>query len=510
MNFSNNELKQKISNAPWQPGCYLYKNSSGKILYVGKAKNLKKRVTSYFSYPERLENKIQQMVIKIADVEFITTDSELEAFLLETNLIKKYKPKYNSQKKDDKSYVWLMINKFEDFPQIKIVREKKNPQAEYLGPYAYTLPLKRILKELRKLFPYRTCNRDIQQLSTNNKQIKFKSSNTKPCLYYYLHLCTAPCAGLINKKSYKFSIKQLKAYFLNQKTKLINDLQAEMHHLSNIKNFEAAALLRDKIEDLKILGEKIKIDLDTDEKKYLQKKSDFYLSSLNALLTKIGLNYHEKFRIECYDISNIQGNNAVGSMIVFIDGKAAKDQYRKFKIKSKQTPDDFAMLQEVFTRRFSKKNLGDQRFAVNPDLIIVDGGKGQLSSTIEILEKKHLDFPIIGLAKKHEDIFILNQGKFSQKSFSSNSTGKFLIQRIRDEAHRFAINYHRQLRSFGQHKSLLDDIPGVGEVTKKRLLTKFHDLPAIKKASLSNLCKIIRNKTTATNLKKILDNLSVE
>lgn len=517
MRFPNNTVKQKIETAPLKPGCYIYKDNTNKVIYVGKAVNIRSRTKNYFGNPNNLEPKIQKLVTLIHDVEFVITDSELEALILETNLIKKYRPKYNHIKKDGKMYLWVMLDKDEDFPRFRVVREKKKKNALYFGPYPGSAQFKRILKSLRKIFPYRTCNRRIWVEDTiddnGKKQTVIKSSDSKPCLYYHLNLCEAPCAGLVAKADYNKNINNLKGFFNSKKGDVVTDLKKDMRKSSDERNYEKAALLRDKVKDLEFISQRVKVDIDTDENKYVVEKKNRQIDALKELLDKLkinGLNLKKNFKIECYDISNIQGSNAVGSMVSFIDGKPNKSLYRKFKIKTKSTPDDFEMMREVFRRRFKHvwNKDSDESFKVWPDLIIVDGGKGQLSATYNVLNEMQLDIPICGLAKRNEELFIINDTdgelKFGKRSTKSGSEVRFLVQRIRDETHRFAINYHRKLRSKSQIASVLDDIPGIGKLTKKRLLQAFGSIDKIRKAKETQLQEIIKNKSTVRNIKKIL------
>jgi len=501
------QLLNKIKNSPIKPGCYIYKDLKGKILYIGKAVNLRNRTSSYFNNLKRLDPKIAVMVKQIRDVEYITTDNELEALILETNLIKKYKPKYNRLMKDDKNYSWLMITKGEDFPKIELVREQKIKNADYFGPYVNPSPIKRALKRLRSIFPYRSCNRKIYFYKENDKN-KFYSSDKKPCLYYHLRLCDAPCTGDIVKASYRKNINNIKRFFRSQKFKIIDELNREMQSSAQKKKYEEASLLRDKLEDLSYIAQRIRIEKDMDEFIWKKKKKSYEITALKNLLNKLkikNLNFKKDLKIECYDISNISGKSATGSMIVFINGKPDKSLYRKFKIKTKDEPDDFSMLKEVFKRRFKiNKSKKDRSFNNYPDIIIVDGGKGQLSSVKSIIESKKLAIATIGLAKKEEEIFKSENGNFKRITLKKGSPEYFLIQRIRDEAHRFAIKYHKILRSKKQVKSVLDDIPGVGDTIKKRLLKAFGSARNIKNASLDEIQSIVKNRKTAQNIKKLL------
>jgi excinuclease ABC subunit C len=541
MKFFSKTLEKIIKDAPMLPGCYLFKDGAGKILYIGKAIQLHDRVKSYFAPRNDLSVRIMKMVEKIRNVEFITVDSEVEALVLETNLIHKYHPKYNVDKKDDKNYQWLKFLKNEDFPRPLLVRAKISDNARYFGPYPSGLPLKRTLKYLRKVFPFRTCNRKIEQLKSARKfgrlqapfyseetgresvqesrqVVPVKSSDPKPCLFYFLGLCPAPCAGKISKKEYSKNISHIKEYFTGKKENLIYKLKEEMAILSKDRKYEEAALMRDKINDFIYIAQKIEVENNLTEEQFVIRRNLSKLGALKDLLTAtVGESFTlvPDFKIECYDISNIQGKLAVGSMVVFINGVPAKKMYRKFRIKLKDQPDDYAMLQEVFTRRFSQKNLTgkDASFSILPDLIIVDGGKGQLSSSFKILQNLKILVPIIGLAKKYDDVFTLTPSQntkgnrdefgFGKVILKQGSESKFLIQRIRDEAHRFGIAYHRNIRLKAQKFSILSTVPGVGKVIGLKLLRAFGSIEKIKSASAAELNLIVKNKKTVAGIMKM-------
>jgi excinuclease ABC subunit C len=504
LDTKNQQLQDKIRNAPKLPGCYIYKNKKGTIIYIGKAKNILNRVKSYFINYPKLDIRIQNMIDLAYDVEFITVDSEVESIILETNLIKKYKPKYNILMRDDKNYSWIMFEKpkkgTDDFPRIRIVREKLDDGSEYFGPYPSRMPLKNILRRIRKVFPYANCNRRLVQISDN--PIKVDTNNPTPCLYYHLGLCKAPCASLVNKEEYMRDYNSIKKFFRGEKTNIIKELEKEMFEYSKEMAFEKASVVRDKINDVKYVTANIKIDNQVDDVVISELKEQQRENALKELIDKLKfpeakLVFHKGFKIECYDISNIQGTSAVSAMTVMVDGELRKDLYRRFRITRKDTPDDFGMLQETLERRLKylsdeKREMGnglnighldsrlsnpvseyDESFSVRPDLIIIDGGKGQLSSTYLILKafKLHKDIPIVGLAKKEEEIFIMHPqikemrneaeevydetqalaGKFDTRFIRvllpRQSESLFLVQRIRDEAHRFGITYHRKLRS---------------------------------------------------------------
>lgn len=504
----NNFLKE----IPTVPGCYIYKNSTGKILYIGKAVNLKSRVTSYFSSSRKLEPKIISMLEQAKTIECIEVDSEIEALILETSLIKKYKPKYNRMMKDDKSHIWVMFDNTVDFPRPQIVREKTKKSAEYFGPYPKVFPARKVLRRLRKLFPYCNLNFKTQKITKNGNEYVI-GNEKRPCLDYHIGLCSGVCAGKISKLEHRRNISNIKRFFKGRKKEIYDSLLKDMKAASKIKNFEKAAKLRDMLNDLNYVTQRISVDYKTDESILKEAKESLNIRSVQELKNKLDIVSRKtrNFKIECYDISNIQGTNATGSMVVFIGGRAAKDYYRKFKIHSKSTPDDFGMMQEVLKRRLKHKNKGkDRSFNTFPDLIIIDGGKGQLSSSYEILKDMKLEneIALAGLAKREEELFQICDGgqSFSRTLLPRRSDGLYLVQRIRDEAHRFAIGYHRVLRSKAGIHSVLDDIPGVGELTKRKLISAFGSLEGISKAKRDDLQTVVRNKRTVEAILKVLQN----
>lgn len=476
---------QKVLNAPVSPGCYLYLDSEGEVLYVGKAKILKNRVKSYFTNYPKLEPRIQLMLQHAVDIQFITVDSEFEALLLESNLIKKYATKYNVLLRDDKNYSYIKVEKavkgVRDFPRIRTTREKDDPNAIYYGPYPNSLPLKNIIKRLRKVFPYVSCNRRLVQVSDN--PLKIDTNNPIPCLYYHIGLCQAPCASLISKEDYAKNFRNIIKFLDGRKGEIIADLEKEMVVFSKNQDYENAAKVRDKINDIKYVTQNVKIDRDVDDIIVDELKKEQRAQGINNLIAELDfpadkLKNHDGFKIECYDISNIQGTNPVGAMTVMVDGVLRPDLYRRFKIRSKKTPDDFAMLQEMLSRRFrhymmdqNREDEKDESFSVLPDLIIIDGGKGQLASTYTILKNFGLAdlVPIVGLAKRDEEIFKvqwqfntddwpdLALKRFKRIYLPRKSESLFLVQRVRDEAHRFGITFHRKLRS----KQMVKELEGL-------------------------------------------------
>jgi excinuclease ABC subunit C len=488
----NQEFRTLVREAPQLPGVYIFLGNQDKVLYIGKAKVLKKRITSYFNNFSKLPNKIKQMLFEAKSIKFITVDTEIEALILETNLIKKYRPKYNTVMKDDKNYIFVRFEKvrksnqkalkddavYKDFPTITITRKKTNDGAIYFGPYPHTQPIRRVLKKLRKIFPYCTNYKPKtkNQTSTNKPQ--------KPCFYYHIGLCKGACAGLESKEEYIKRYKQLLRFFKGEKNKIIKDLEKKMKEHAQKLDFESAARIRDMINDINYATKSIIIEESFDDLIVEEHLKTIRKEALADLIERLKfptskLKKHLNFRIECYDISNLQGTNATGSMVVQIDGKAAPSLYRRFKIRTQNAPNDFLMLQEVLARRFfqflqhkkvDSSNIDsnilkrmkswkyDESFSQKPDLIIIDGGKGQLSAVYEVLKIFKLDseIPIVGLAKKNEEIFKIKKqfnenteitdATFEKITLPRNTESLYLIQRIRDEAHRFAKQYHQKLR----------------------------------------------------------------
>lgn len=595
----NTELSTKLENLPSTPGVYQFKDEKGKLLYVGKAKILKNRVRQYFqSRPQT--GRLYTMISKIRDVEIITTDNEVEALILELNLINELKPKYNVNFKDDKSYPYIVITN-EPYPRVFPTRKKRSDGSRYFGPYTDVKNMRYSLKSIREIFMIRSC-------SLNLTDENIAKGKFKVCLDYHIKKCEGPCEGLVSKEDYNEMIDEV-AKLLNGKTSaLLKEMNERMNFYSSEMLFEKAAKLRDrinsvdvyssrqkmvdeeiidkdifaferqdndgvgmilKIRDGKVIGkthfymgnvleksdEEIMEDLVTmyynktdfvpDEiylmneledfesiKQWLEKKKgskvefvipkigekyklvfmvkknarlmlddlvlsklkrDFTPPSLDALKRDLKLTKLPR-RIECYDISHIQGTDTVASMVVFFDGKPKKNDYRKFKIQSVSNetgqPDDFLSMREVIHRRFKRyvereENKGeenkktDESFSSLPDLVIIDGGKGQLSSAVQVLDDLGIkDLNIIGLAKRLEEVFLPEHSE--PQSIPKTSSGLKLLQRVRDEAHRFAVTFHKSLRDKRTLSSELTSIPGIGEKVAKKLLTQFGSVEMIK------------------------------
>ena len=545
----NDGLKQTLKLLPSLPGCYIYYNAEGEVIYVGKAKILKRRVMSYFNRKHD-SVKVNILVSQIDRMEYIITNTEVEALILESHLIKKYKPKYNILLKDDKKYPYFLITD-EDFPRITIVRKKNlNPEkGHYYGPYTDIRAMHATLDFLKKIFPLKQC-----------KTPKFKD---RPCLYYHIGRCMAPCQNKVSSEEYKNIVKQAELFLSGKQSELMKQLKEQMQKYSDSLQFEKAAKLRDSYNDLaktlekqKVVYENTKLNEDVisfladegifaivilmiregrliDKKDFIydveeEDRTEFFATFFKEYYSTLKLDYPDRIvsneleavgekslyeewleilaqkkvkisygksaqgkelqmladknakvvldnakikkmasiyddfneigsylaeklqlknfphRMECYDISHIQGTNTVASMVVFENGLKKGSEYRKFKLKSTEgKPDDFLSMKEVLTRRLSR--LGEPKWE-KPDLMIIDGGKGQLSSVMQIIEELGInDIDVVSLAKKHEEVFLPKQS--DPVILPRNSSALFLFQRIRDEAHRFAITYHRKLRS---------------------------------------------------------------
>lgn len=615
-------LGDKLKNLPLSPGVYQFKDTNGKILYIGKAKILRNRVRQYFQ-SKPVSGILSIMISKIADLELITTDNEIEALILEQNLIKTHKPRYNINLKDDKSFPYIVITN-EQFPRVFPTRKKRSDGSKYFGPYTDVKNMRSALKTVRNIFMIRSCN-----LHLTEETIAQNKFNV--CLDYHIHKCEGPCVGYILRKEYNEMIDRV-TKLLNGKTKtLIKEMTDQMNKYSEEMKFEKAAVLRDKIEAIEVYSSKQKmvdeeiIDRDVfafdriendccgmilkirdgkvigkthyfmnnvagktdaeilenlitnyyskndfvpdeiylmneleDEatiKEWLEKRKQ---GKVEFILPKIGDKYKLVFmvkknarlmlddliltrmkrefippsveslkrdlrlnklprRIECFDISHIQGTDTVASMVVFIDGKPKKSDYRKFKINtvSDETgmPDDFLSMREVIYRRFKKiaegnlteeeKGNEDESFGSKPDLIIIDGGKGQLSSAVKVLDDLQIrDQNIIGLAKRLEEVFFPNESV--PHNIPKTSSGLRLLQRVRDEAHRFAITYHRSLRDKRTFATELTEIEGIGEKTAQKLLIEFGSVENLKEVLKNNYNIIERSagKKSAGKLKE--------
>ncbi len=406
-------IKQKVKSLPLTSGVYIYKDSNGQIIYIGKAVNLRRRVESYFRGKTK-SLKTDLLVEHIADIEIMETSSEAEALILEASLVKKHLPKYNIELKDGKTYPYIQITK-EEFPLVSVVRinhrKFKDIPTNLYGPYVNPFLIREALGIIRKIFPFRSCEPYVNKL----------------CLDFHIGLCSGPCEGKISKEDYNRNIRNVRLILEGNKDALYRNLRSEMESLAKDKQYEAASVVRDQIRAIGAL--------------YSGTKDINYFKEAEQLQRALGIDKAIN-RIECFDISNIMGNQAVGSMVSFLNGKPDKKNYRKFRIKTVQGIDDFSMMAEVVRRRYTRlKNEG----TLFPDLILIDGGKGQLGAATEELKKLGIHIPIVSLAKREEELFLPN--KRNAIVLPKESLGLKLVMRVRDEAHRFAVSYHRLLRS---------------------------------------------------------------
>ena len=592
----------RLRIVPERPGVYLMKDSRGAVLYVGKAARLRDRLRSYFGSPVNLPEKVQRMVRRVADFEFIVTDSEAEALILECTLIKRFRPPYNARLKDDKSYPYLKIDLREDFPQVLITRRVEPDGARYFGPFATTWTVRRTLETLKRLFPYRSCTKPIT------------GTDPRPCLDYYIHRCIGPCIGAASREQYHQVIQQVILFLEGKTDEVVAELRRRMEQAAERLEFEHAAVLRDQVHAIErvIEEQKIKVsslsgeDMDVlalaqgrgetwvevffvrngkligrDHFRMENTEDDapaavlasfviqFYTSASYVpptILTQEPLEERELIagwlaqkrgapvtlecpaegarlelvqmvaenarealeqmkaqrlaredqvgqalaelqealdlprpprRIECYDVSNIQGSSAVASMVVFEDGKPRPAHYRRFQIKEVAGVDDYRMMQEVLRRRFKRLAAalgkdGEQgegqgeAWSLAPDLVLIDGGKGHLAAAQQVFLDLGLHaVPLASIAKENEWLFVPHAAE--PVVLPRASPGLFLVQRVRDEAHRFAITYHRKVRSRSALRSGLDAVPGIGPKRKRMLLRRFGSLQGIKEASLEEL-----------------------
>ena len=594
------DIQEHLKQLPAEPGVYLMKDKFDNIIYVGKAKILKNRVRQYFQSSKNHSSKVKSMVKNIDKFEYIITDSELEALILECNLIKKYKPKYNVLLRDDKTYPYIKVTTNEDFPRVLKVRKVIKDKAKYFGPYTNTTAVNDTLDIIKNIYPIRTCNIDIE------RAIK---TNMRPCLNLHIKRCVGPCTGNVTKEEYNKMIEEIILFLSGKEEKLIDILKEKMNKCAMDFNFEEAAIYRDKIKSLEDMMEKQKIDTSTSdlnqdviamarahdeacvqvffvrngkivgrehfilegvmdstresilgsfvkqfymEQEYVPKEiiiedeieDSFILSewlsskkgqkvtirvpqkgekkSLIEMVRKNAIEYLEKFsdmnkrkyeksigaleelkqilnldnipkRIESFDISNIQGVDSIGSMVVFTNGKKDKKEYRRYKIKTVIGPNDYDSMAEIVERRL--------KYGDFPDLMLLDGGKGQVSAVKKVLNKYNVEIPLWGMYKddKHRTKGLISQEKEIELDRTSNLYR--FVASIQEEVHNYAISYHRSLRNKSLIKSELDDIQGIGEKRKKALLNHFKDIEAIKKATFEELLEVEgMNKTSSESV----------
>jgi len=431
--------KEKVKDFPQFPGVYIYKDAEGDVIYVGKAKNLRHRVGSYFQTNLDPNTKTYALVHRINDVGYILVDNEFDALILEAELVKRYNPKYNIVLKDDRSFLYIVIRnekvlicgKSSTIPKVLAQRKTElHPRDIKFGPYTSSGSTKHIVKVLRKVFKYRDCS--------SAKFTKYHKIGD-PCLFGHINQCLAPCAHFheVSLRQYKDNIQKIKKVLKGGSSALVNDLHRKMKILAKKQDFEEAAKYRDLLDKFNYVRQNYREASVYIDNPYLM--SDLSKKALDDLSFELPMLTESPKRIECYDISNISGKHSVGSMVVASDGRIDKDEYRHFKIKLKDTPDDFDMIFEVLHRRFQT----DWEF---PNLVVVDGGKGQVSAAEEALKDLNINIPVIGLAKKYETVVYRKGTEFIEKNLDKNQSALKLLIQLRDEAHRFAQSYHHKLR----------------------------------------------------------------
>lgn len=586
------QLKERLKNVPLKPGVYMYKDQAGQVIYVGKAKALRQRMRSYFQSADRLHPKVRAMMGRVDDFDFIVTNSEVEALILENNLIKAYQPRYNIDLRDDKTYPYLKISMAEPYPRVYITREKKDKVSRYFGPYTDVASLKETLRLLTSLFPLRTC-KTLRPLN-------------RPCLNRDLKKCLAPCTGQVSKEEYLQMVEQIIAFMEGDSREVLKAKEAEMKEAAHNLEFEKAARLRDQINAIRKISETQKVHLQSPwnldligiivgEKDSLASvfkirsgkimaKDTFWLnrptgqdegelmaqflrryytdnedipkelmvstlpaeqelieewlhsvtghkvsikvpqrgdkrSLLDMMMENAHLLFQERYeaesrqqavlihlskvlelpvvpeRIECYDISHLGGQETVASMVVFTQGVPDGSAYRRFKIKQDQN-DDFASMRETLRRRFMQAQQQNPAFLPEPDLVVIDGGLGQVNAVQAVLDELGVEIPLISLAEKNEEIYKPHRSE--PLVLPRRDEGLRLLQRLRDEAHRFAVEYNRQRRTRRMTSSALDHIEGVGPQRRRALLKEFGSVNGIREASLEELAAVpSMNRTVA-------------
>ncbi|GHU61285.1 UvrABC system protein C [Clostridia bacterium] len=586
-------IEEELKKLPQKPGVYLMHDRHDEIIYVGKAINLKNRVRQYFQSSRGKTSKIQQMISRIVYFEYIITDSELEALVLECNLIKEHRPRYNTLLKDDKGYPYIQVSISEPYPRIRMARSMKKDKNKYFGPYTSIRAVKNTIELINKIYHLRSCNRNLPR----------DIGKERPCLDYHMKLCDAPCQAYISQEDYHALVKKALEFLQGKMDFVLEDLEQKMLRSSEQLDFEQAAIYRDLLESVRLISQRQKVisssledrdiigfaregadavvqvffiregkligrehfhlTIDQEEEdasllkqfflqfysgtpfipkeifsqekpaetdillewlesrreqkvkiiipqkgeksrlvELAQKNAELLLSkdkerikreekrtigAVKQIADLLGLDHIN--RMEAFDISNISGFQAVGSMVVYEKGKPKRNDYRKFKIKSVEGPNDYASMEEVLTRRFEhgQKEEKKNSFTCFPDLLLMDGGKGQVNIALAVLEKLGLTIPVCGMVKddSHRTRGLYYQNK--ELPLSTHSEGFHLITRIQDEAHRFAIEYHRNLRSKTQIHSILDDIEDIGEIRRKALMKTFASLEKIKAATIEEL-----------------------
>jgi excinuclease ABC subunit C len=466
------KVENKLKKLPAAPGIYFHKNAAGEIIYIGKAANLRNRVRQYFQASHFRDPKTDLLVNEIADVDWTEVETEVDALFLEAEMVRRYMPPYNILLRDDKSLSYVRIDYKSDYPTVTFIRRPLDDGAEYFGPYISIFEVKKALRYLRRAFPYAT-----------SKPINQKRAG----LHYHLGLDPGLEDGRTSLPDYRVNLRKLTAYLRGNRVTLQREIEKEMKRAAKTKDFELAANLRNQLFSLQALNHQVLFS----DREMLDASKDQALVELTGLL---GLTTPPR-RIEGFDISHIQGSDTVASMVVFINGVPSKTDYRKFKMRLPGN-DDFAHMAEAIKRRLRDENI--KKWDI-PDLILIDGGKGQLAAAMAARDTANQSrLPMIGLAKRFEEIIVPKGQNFEVLALSQNSHLVKLLQRIRDESHRFAVSYHSTLRRGRQTASLLDDVPGIGPATRKKLIRRFGSMKALLAAEEPELQNALGPKTGKT------------
>ena len=477
-NFSMDDRLEKLAakarDLPKSPGVYLMKDDKGRVIYIGKSASLRERVSSYFQAGTRLEHKKSGLIDHIVDFEVIQTDSEVEALLAENRLIKDVQPRYNARLLDDKTYPYLMVTTGEEFPGVFVTRQPRTDGVKLYGPFTNVHALKEAVTLLQKAFKFRTCHLDISESDDNRRFFR-------PCLLYPIKQCTAPCAAKISKETYRSDVTRLLRFLDGGKDGVLRTMEKEMLQASQDRNYELAARLRDEIKALTALGQRAA----KGEQEYWQPEA--FVTDPKEGIEKLqeALSLAEPPRIvEGIDIAHLQGGETVGSKVCFIDGVPFKDGYRRYKIRHGQGNNDYLSIQEVVGRRYREAGASNELF---PDVILIDGGLGQLHAAAEALDAIGIiNQPVASIAKREEIIYVLGQEN-EPVVLDRFSPILHLVQSVRDEAHRFAVTFHRTRRNASRLMSELEEIPGVGKTTVTKLLKYFGSSALVRKASEDEL-----------------------
>ncbi len=467
------EMEHRLKELPTSPGVYMHKDGNGSVIYIGKAANLRNRVRSYFQNSRQHDYKTRVLIQDIADIDWMETGSEVDALFLESEMIKRYQPKYNIELRDNKQFLYVKITN-DEFPRVWFTRRPLDDGADYYGPFTSAFGVRKALRQLRRSFPY----------------VTHKTLPERACLHYHIGLCPGPEVDAITPKEYRKTLRYIKRYLSGKGGAVMRDLEKRMNRLSREQSYEEAAAVRNQLQNLKSLsrqhmfGDQELFDLQRDQ-------------SLRNLREFTGAERIPR-RIECYDVSHIQGTDNVASMVVFTDGLPNRGEYRKFKLRTPGN-DDVAHMREVVTRRLNRWEQWPK-----PDVMIIDGGKGQVQAALDALEAAEISVPIIGLAKRFEFLITkTGDGAWQETALERNAQLLKLLQHIRDEAHRFAVTYHSQLRSKRQTSSRLESIPGVGPATRKKLLKTFGSLRGIRDAPREDIAATVGPKLADTVIQYI-------